>query len=284
MRSSRPISLPLIAGMVVAMASTALAQQQGAPMVPPQMQAPPAPTAVPAAPQPAMPSTPPNWTPPHMMGQAPHMMGQGPAGMGPGMMGMGPGGRWMHGQGMQQQTMPQDPMWQQHQQMQRQMHEQMRKEQEAAEADQRAWMERAMDRRRGMRGYGHRMGRYMIGGCPSWMGMMPGEEAMPPFVEGRIAFLRAELGITDAQGQAFDNLAKAIRDNMSSMQAMREAMHGAMEASSPLERLDRHLAAMEGRLKSMQQVRPALAALYGALSDEQRQRADMLLPGMGCVM
>ena len=47
-----------------------------------------------------------------------------------------------------------------------------------------------------------------------------------------------------------------------------------MEAKTPVERLDAHIAAMDGRLASLKEVKPALAALYGALSDEQKKKAD----------
>jgi len=41
---------------------------------------------------------------------------------------------------------------------------------------------------------------------------------------------------------------------------------------------------VESRLQSLKEVKPALAALYAALSDDQKQKADDLLTGMGCMM
>jgi hypothetical protein len=41
---------------------------------------------------------------------------------------------------------------------------------------------------------------------------------------------------------------------------------------------------MEGRLTALKAVKPALANLYAALSDEQKKKADELLTGVGCMM
>jgi hypothetical protein len=113
--------------------------------------------------------------------------------------------------------------------------------------------------------------------------MMMGSD-MASHAQGRIAFLKAELGITDAQKAAWDAFAVAITKNLEGMQATRAAMMKVMEAKSPVERLDSHLAAMEGRVTALKEIKPALAALYTALSAEQMKKADELLTGMGCMM
>jgi hypothetical protein len=41
---------------------------------------------------------------------------------------------------------------------------------------------------------------------------------------------------------------------------------------------------MDGRLASLKEVKPALAALHTALSEEQKKKADQILTGMGCMM
>ncbi|NJO35315.1 MAG: Spy/CpxP family protein refolding chaperone [Rhodospirillales bacterium] len=122
----------------------------------------------------------------------------------------------------------------------------------------------------------------MMGSCPM-TGMMMGADTST-FAEGRIAFLKAELAITDAQKGAWETYAAALKKNLQGMQAMRQTMMRVMEAKTPVERLDAHIAAMDGRLASLKEVRPALAALYAALSDEQRKKADEILTGMGCMM
>ena len=118
--------------------------------------------------------------------------------------------------------------------------------------------------------------------CPM-MGMMRGTDTSA-FPEGRIAFLKAELGITDAQKSAWEAYAAAIKKNLEGMQGMRETMMKVMQAKSPVERLDAHIGAMESRLGALGELKPALASLYSALSEEQRKKADELLTGMGCMM
>jgi hypothetical protein len=122
----------------------------------------------------------------------------------------------------------------------------------------------------------------MMGDCPM-MGMMMGADTSI-FADGRIAFLRAELAITDAQKGVWETYAAALKKNPQAMQAMRQTMVKVMEAKTPVERLDAHIAAMDGRLVSLRDVKPALAGLYAALSDEQRKKADQTLTGMGCMM
>ncbi len=126
----------------------------------------------------------------------------------------------------------------------------------------------------------------MMRDCPMMgpmMGMAMGAE-MPTHAEGRIAFLKAELGITDAQKTVWDAYAAALTKNLQGMQAMRAAMRKVMEAKSPVERLDAHVAGMDGRLASLKEIKPTLTALYAALSDEQKKKADQILTGMGCMM
>jgi hypothetical protein len=119
----------------------------------------------------------------------------------------------------------------------------------------------------------------MMAECPMMMG---GD--MASHAQGRIAFLKAELGITDAQKAVWEAYAAALTKNLEGMQATRTAMMKAMEAKSPVERLDTHLAAMEGRVAALKEVKPVLGALYAALSDAQTKKADQLLTGMGCMM
>ena len=132
---------------------------------------------------------------------------------------------------------------------------------------------RGMPMGRGMMG--------MMGDCPM-MGMMGGETST--FAEGRVAFLKAELAITDAQKALWEAYATALKKNLQGMQGMRQTMLKVMEAKTPVERLDAHIAAMDGRLASLKEVKPALAALYAALGEEQRKKADQILTGMGCMM
>jgi len=137
------------------------------------------------------------------------------------------------------------------------------------------------DKGGGMMGPGGMMG-MMGGGCPM-MGMMGGGN-MPMHAKGRVAFLKAELAITDSQAKVWDAYAEALKKNMQSMQDMHKTMMAARTAKTPVERLDAHVTAMEGRLQALNDVKPALAALYDALSDDQKKKADELLTGMGCML
>ncbi len=78
--------------------------------------------------------------------------------------------------------------------------------------------------------------------------------------------------------------AAALRKNLEGMQSMHKSMMSATQAANPVERLDRHISAMDSRLQSLKEVKPALAALYAALSEDQKKKADDLLTGMGCMM
>jgi LTXXQ motif family protein len=134
----------------------------------------------------------------------------------------------------------------------------------------------------GMMGPGM-MGQGMMG--PGMRGMM-GRGMMNdigPIMEGRLAYTKAELGITDAQTAAWDGYVKAVKARVSNMQEMHTAMMKAMHSGSALERLDARTKAMENVVEDLKAVRPALETLYNALSDGQKKKADALL-GMGCCM
>jgi hypothetical protein len=121
----------------------------------------------------------------------------------------------------------------------------------------------------------------MMGGCPM---MSPTDAPTATFAEGRIAFLKAELAITDAQKSAWDAYAEAIKRNLQSMQGMWQTMKKVFEAETPVQRLDAHIAAMDTRLAVLKDIKPALETLYSALSADQKKKADQLLTGMGCMM
>lgn len=135
------------------------------------------------------------------------------------------------------------------------------------------------------------MGQGMMGGmgrgmmsdrCPM-MGMMMNSENGETHAAGRIAFIKAELGITEAQQDAFDGYASALRANLEGMHDMRSQMMSAMHSGTAVDRLSNHINMMEGRLATLKQVKPALEKLYGVLSDAQKEKANKVLTGMGCM-
>lgn len=130
----------------------------------------------------------------------------------------------------------------------------------------------------GMRGWG----RGMMGGCGP-MGFDESGET-PPFVDGRIAFLKTELGITDAQAKPWAAFVEAMKSNFVNMQGLRQAMQSAFAAGTPVERLNARLSVMESRVAALKEMQKPLGDLYGALSDAQKKKADDLLTAMGCMM
>lgn len=135
-------------------------------------------------------------------------------------------------------------------------------------------------------GYGPGMmgnfGPGMMGGCPGFG--MATEGQASTFAEGRIAFLKAELGITEAQKIVWDAYAATIRQNLQSMQGMWQTMITAFEAKTPADRLSAQITAMDTRLTALKEIKPALTKLYAALSSEQKKKADEVLTGVGCMM
>ena len=130
-------------------------------------------------------------------------------------------------------------------------------------------------------GGGGMMGPGMMG--PGMMGMMGGQAGSPmaPFAhtEGRIAFLKAELAITDAQAPQWNAFADALRG---ASKAMRETMANMMRAPKPsnaADRMDAMVTMMSARLESMKAIATAEKGLYAVLTDAQKKTADELLSG-----
>lgn len=126
----------------------------------------------------------------------------------------------------------------------------------------------------GMMGQG--MGPRMMG--PGMMMMDSG-----PMVEGRLAYLKAELGITDKEAAAWDGYVSAVKSRAAGMRDMHTAMVKTMQAGNAVDKIRAHAEAMQSMADSMKALIPATEALYGALSAEQKGKADLLL-GSGCCM
>ena len=95
---------------------------------------------------------------------------------------------------------------------------------------------------------------------------------------------QAELGITDAQKSVWEGIVVAQLKAKVGMEETQKAMKSVMDAKSPVERLDARLAALELHLNSVREFKLPLEALYGALSAEQRKKADTLLADVACRM
>jgi LTXXQ motif family protein len=120
------------------------------------------------------------------------------------------------------------------------------------------------------------------GGMPmGMMQMMMGQNGMAGHVEGRIAFLKTELKITDAQMALWNAVADAIRaapKDMSGMSCM-SMMQGMMQQQSSTlpEKLAAREKTMTAHLEAFRKFKAAVDPLYASLNDDQKKTADQLL-------
>jgi hypothetical protein len=104
-------------------------------------------------------------------------------------------------------------------------------------------------------------------------------------VEGRIAFLKTELKIIDAQGATWNAFADALRGNAKSLGEVRASIMMPQAGAAPQSLVDRLTVEekwLSARLEGTRAIKSALTNLVGTLSDEQKKTADELLaPHMG---
>jgi len=139
------------------------------------------------------------------------------------------------------------------------------------------------------------MGRGMMGGTATpvrggWMmgrGMMRGGAMMGmgscmtgEWVDGQLAFLRAELKLTDAQGKQWDDFAKAIRANADRMASLhQEMLSTGMWSNLPApDRMEKFQQMMTQHLAASKDIIGASKPLYASLSDDQKETFDILVP------
>jgi vacuolar-type H+-ATPase subunit H len=102
--------------------------------------------------------------------------------------------------------------------------------------------------------------------------MLPGQ-----LVDGRIAFLKAELKITPAQETQWQQVAAAMHENANSLdQAIKPARqdHGSMDA---VQRLAMREQFAKVRAENDARLLAAFKPLYASLSPEQQQVANQLV-------
>ena len=97
-------------------------------------------------------------------------------------------------------------------------------------------------------------------------------------IEGRIAFLKAELGITPQQQAQWDKLAQVMRDNAKELDANFDQLHAqaGTETHNAVERLEAQGRFAALRVQQSGRVLAAFRPLYASLSDQQKQAADQL--------
>jgi len=76
-----------------------------------------------------------------------------------------------------------------------------------------------------------------------------------------------------------------LRTNSQVMISMHKQMYEAFQQNngSAVRFLDLQIGFMKSRLAALEQLKPATEALYKTLSDDQRKKADEILPVMGCM-
>lgn len=129
---------------------------------------------------------------------------------------------------------------------------------------------------------------------PGMMGMMGGAAAGamgmgqmmdPGRVAGRIAFLKAELKITDAQQPLWNAFTEALKANRAMMGDMQEMMMAAQGAAAPtlIQRIEGHERMLAARLEAVRRLKAALGPLYASFDEAQKRTADQLMMpgGMG---
>ncbi len=107
-------------------------------------------------------------------------------------------------------------------------------------------------------------------------GMMPMMQGMmaADHVEGRIAYQKAELAITDAQLPQWNAVAAVLRLNAKAMQdGMTKVAKDGMPTAAPA-RSDIMVMMMSERLEGMKKLDVANKALYAVLTPDQRKTAD----------
>lgn len=119
------------------------------------------------------------------------------------------------------------------------------------------------------------MGHGMMGGMGHGMMMSP------KYSEQRLAALKKELGITEAQTKVWDDYAAAVKAGAGSMRGMHMKMMGGDAPATLPERVKLHQEMMTARVEAMKAADAATLALYDALSADQKKKADELILGMG---
>lgn len=111
---------------------------------------------------------------------------------------------------------------------------------------------------------------------PAASGAMSGPADVTERLEGRIAFLKAELQISDKQAADWNNVADALRSSRQHLLEARKmlATDDRLGSAERLEHYERHLSE---RLEALKAARLAFTRLYPSLNESQKQTADAIL-------
>ncbi len=128
----------------------------------------------------------------------------------------------------------------------------------------------------GMGGMMGGQGMNMMQDGPGMQGMQmgPGKH-----VEGRLAFLRAEIGISEVQTPAWNSFADAVRKASKDMMMAMPMMAPKAAKGDWLGNLERHEKMMASHIESLHAIRASAEPLYAALSEDQKRIANELMAG-----
>jgi hypothetical protein len=129
----------------------------------------------------------------------------------------------------------------------------------------------------------HMRMRWSMGGMMQMLGTVPMRAGQKiEFSEGRLAFLKAELKIAEAQAKAWDAFAAALRENTTKLnEAYAAPDRAAMDKMGPAERLGWVEKALAARLDAVKRAKGAIEPLYAGLSDDQKKTFDRFVPTGG---
>ena len=116
----------------------------------------------------------------------------------------------------------------------------------------------------------------MMGGGMMGNGVMPMMGMMTDHIEGRLAFLKTELKITETQTPQWDAFAGAVRASAKAMTGMQQSMMRGRQQALPA-RIEQNEKALSARLETLRKIKTAVEPLYAGFSEEQKQIADQLM-------
>jgi hypothetical protein len=93
-------------------------------------------------------------------------------------------------------------------------------------------------------------------------------------VESRIAQLHKELRITPGQQAQWDQFAQVMRDNATAMDQALTERAGKIQTMNAVETMQSYAQLAQLHAQDVQKLTTAFQALYGTLSDAQKQAAD----------
>jgi hypothetical protein len=125
-------------------------------------------------------------------------------------------------------------------------------------------------------------------GAMPMVGMMMGQDGirvMAKHIEGRLAFLKTELKITEAQLPLWNAFAQVMQDNATAMQAMPHTIMGKNKDVTLSDKLTASETMLAARLEAVRKLKTAADSLYMALDTDQKKTADeIMLSPMGMMM